>query len=207
MRIMCEIYLNNMARLKKLSLPVICLQPRERILDLSPLTLMMQQLFVSNALIMKSWGKEIRRSGFCLESYLNMSFLCVPAYNCIFQVKVRARLSRPLQRGRGRYGARDLRPRRGLMRGPPAPWGRPVSRRPPLRGSRVSTRVPPLADRSFKRPVTMRDRRPFMAVAPRGRPVAPLSRRSYDRRSPGMGSVLSFCFYLLFPLYSLFGDD
>ncbi|XP_016544431.2 uncharacterized protein LOC107844558 [Capsicum annuum] len=100
------------------------------------------------------------------------------------KVKVRARLSRPLQRGRGRYGARDLRPRRGLMRGPPAPWGRPVSRRPPLRGSRVSTRVPPLADRSFKRPVTMRDRRPFMAVAPRGRPVAPLSRRSYDRRSP-----------------------
>ncbi|WMV11111.1 hypothetical protein MTR67_004496 [Solanum verrucosum] len=98
------------------------------------------------------------------------------------KVKVRARLSRPLQRGRGRYGARDLRPRRGLMRGPPAPWSRPVSRRLPVRGSRVSSRVPPLADRSFKRPVAMRDRRPVMA--PRGRPMSPLSSRSYDRRPP-----------------------
>ncbi|XP_060219020.1 uncharacterized protein LOC132645823 isoform X1 [Lycium barbarum] len=96
------------------------------------------------------------------------------------KVKVRARLSRPLQRGRGRYGARDLRPRRG----PPAPWGRPVPHRLPVRGSRVSPRVPHPADRSFKRPVTMRDRRPVMAVAPRGRPVAPLSSRSYDRRPP-----------------------
>ncbi|XP_015059947.1 uncharacterized protein LOC107005804 isoform X1 [Solanum pennellii] len=98
------------------------------------------------------------------------------------KVKVRARLSRPLQRGRGRYGARDLRPRRGMMRGPPAPWGRPVSRRLPVRGSRVGSRVPPLGDRSFKRPVTMRDRRPVMA--PRGRPMSPLSSRSYDRRPP-----------------------
>ncbi|KAK4379506.1 hypothetical protein RND71_001368 [Anisodus tanguticus] len=96
------------------------------------------------------------------------------------KVKVRARLSRPLQRGRGRYGTRDLRPRRG----PLAPWGRPVPRRLPVRGSRVSTRFPPPADRSFKRPVAVRDRRPVMAVAPRGRPVAPLSSRSYDRRPP-----------------------
>ncbi|XP_075094904.1 uncharacterized protein LOC107770526 isoform X1 [Nicotiana tabacum] len=100
------------------------------------------------------------------------------------KVKVRARLSRPLQRGRGRYGARDLRPRHGLMRGPRAPWGRPVPHRLPVCGSRVSTRVPPLADRSFKRPAAMRDRRPVMVVAPRGRPVAPLSSRSYDRRPP-----------------------
>lgn len=130
-----------------------------------------------------------------------MSFLCVPPYICIFQVKVRARLSRPLQRGRGRYGARDLRPRRGLMRGPPAPWSRPVPRRLPVRGSRVGTRVPPPVDRSFKRPVAVRDRRPVMA--PRGRPMAQLSSRSYDRRPPGMGSVLNFCFALLLPLYLL----
>ncbi|KAK4372074.1 hypothetical protein RND71_007458 [Anisodus tanguticus] len=96
------------------------------------------------------------------------------------KVKVRARLSRPLQRGRGNYGARDLRSRRG----PLAPWGRSVPRRLPVRGSRVSTRFLPPADRSFKRPVAMRDRRPVMAVAPRGRPVASLSSRSYDRRPP-----------------------
>ncbi|CAN4125980.1 unnamed protein product [Withania somnifera] len=89
------------------------------------------------------------------------------------KVKVRARLSRPLQRGRGRYGARDPRPRRGLMRGPHAPWGRPL----------VHVYLPP-SDHSFKRPVSMRDRRPVMAMAPRGRPVAPLSSRSYYRRPP-----------------------
>ncbi|CAN4111892.1 unnamed protein product [Withania somnifera] len=100
------------------------------------------------------------------------------------KVKVRARLSRPLQRGRGRYGARDPRPRRGLIRGLPAPWSRPVSRRLPVRGPRVSTRVPPPSDRSFKRPVAMRDRRPIMVMAPRGRSAAPLSSRSYDRRPP-----------------------
>lgn len=115
------------------------------------------------------------------------------AYICIIQVKVRARLSRPLQRGRGRYGARSLRPRRGLMHGPPAPWSRPISRRPPVRASRGSTRFPRPADRSFKRTVAVRDRRP--AMAPRGRPMTPLSSRSYDRRPPGMGSVseLLFC--------------
>ncbi|XP_019224504.1 PREDICTED: heterogeneous nuclear ribonucleoprotein R-like isoform X2 [Nicotiana attenuata] len=101
------------------------------------------------------------------------------------KVKVRARLSRPLQRGRGKYGGRgDLRPRHMPLRGPRAPWGRTVPHSRPTRGTRVSTRLPPVVGRGFKRPATLRDRRAVMALPPRGRPMAPPPSRSYERRPP-----------------------
>ncbi|XP_059301698.1 heterogeneous nuclear ribonucleoprotein Q-like isoform X2 [Lycium ferocissimum] len=100
------------------------------------------------------------------------------------KVKVRARLSRPLQRGRGKYGGRgDMRPWHMPMHGPRAPWGRIVPHSRPIRGTRVSTRVPPVVGRGFKRPAALRDRRAVMALPPRGRPAPPPS-RSYDRRPP-----------------------
>ncbi|RVW14993.1 Heterogeneous nuclear ribonucleoprotein Q [Vitis vinifera] len=72
------------------------------------------------------------------------------------KAKVRARLSRPLQRGKGKHISRgDFRPGRG-------------------------PRLPPAA---VKRPIGFRDRRPVMAMPPRGRPLPPPS-RSYDRRAP-----------------------
>ncbi|XP_049400211.1 heterogeneous nuclear ribonucleoprotein Q-like isoform X2 [Solanum stenotomum] len=101
------------------------------------------------------------------------------------KVKVRARLSRPLERGRGKYGGRgDLRPWRMSMHGPRAPWGRIVPHSHAIRGTRVSRRMPPVVGRGFKRPAGSRDRRAVMDLPPRGRPTAPPSSRSYDRRPP-----------------------
>ncbi|KAL7120913.1 hypothetical protein ACP275_02G150600 [Erythranthe tilingii] len=101
------------------------------------------------------------------------------------KAKVRARLSRPLQRGKGKHVARgDFRPGRGSIGGVRSPWGRPVPHSIPLRGTRgIGPRFPPVVDRGFKRPAVIRDRRPVMDAPPRGRPVAPLP-RSYDRRPP-----------------------
>lgn len=104
----------------------------------------------------------------------------------MFQAKVRARLSRPLQRGKGKHVARgDFRPGRGSIRSARSPWSRPVPRGIPVRAPRIPPRLPPVVDRSFKRPVAIRERRPVMAVPPRARPAAPLP-RSYDKRPPGM---------------------
>lgn len=107
---------------------------------------------------------------------------------CLFQAKVRARLSRPLQRGKGKHVARaDFRPGRSSTRGGRSPWSRSVPRSVPARGPRsmVPPRLPPVVDRGFKRPLPIRDRRPAMALPPRSRPVAPLP-RSYERRPPGI---------------------
>ncbi|KAL3613654.1 hypothetical protein CASFOL_041728 [Castilleja foliolosa] len=110
------------------------------------------------------------------------------------KAKVRARLSRPLQRGKGKsVSRRDSRPGRGSIRGARSPWGRPAQRSVPVRGPRgIGPRIPPVSDRGFRRPAAIRDRRPVMAPPPRARPVAPLPRsrpvaplpRSYDRRPP-----------------------
>ncbi|XP_055807255.1 heterogeneous nuclear ribonucleoprotein Q-like isoform X2 [Solanum dulcamara] len=102
------------------------------------------------------------------------------------KVKVRSRLSRPLHMGRGKYGGRgDFRPWRLPMRGSHAPWGRTTPYSRSIRGTRVSTRVPPIVGRGFKRPAALRDRHAVMALPPRGgRPMASPPRRSYDRRSP-----------------------
>ncbi|GER49400.1 RNA binding protein [Striga asiatica] len=102
------------------------------------------------------------------------------------KVKVRARLSRPLQRGKGKSVARgDSRPVRGSVRGARSPWGGPVNRSASFRGSvGTGSRIPPVADRGYRRPAGIRDRRPVVAPPPpRSRPAAPLP-RSYDRRPP-----------------------
>nr|XP_043609196.1 nucleolin [Erigeron canadensis]XP_043609198.1 nucleolin [Erigeron canadensis]XP_043609199.1 nucleolin [Erigeron canadensis] len=113
------------------------------------------------------------------------------------KAKVRARLSRPLQRGKGKHASRiDFRPGRPSPGGFRGPWARPVPRLiprpvprpvprllPPRSVRRVAGRPPPVVDRSLRRPVASRDRRPIVARPPRGRPVAPLP-RSYDRRPP-----------------------
>lgn len=104
---------------------------------------------------------------------------------------MRARLSRPLQRGKGKHTSRgDFRSGYGSARGVRGSWDRPATRSIPLRASRgIGGRraPPPVASRGVKRPlVGLRDRRPVMAVAGRGgRPLPPIS-RSYDRRAPGM---------------------
>uniref|UniRef100_A0A2C9VW24 RRM domain-containing protein n=1 Tax=Manihot esculenta TaxID=3983 RepID=A0A2C9VW24_MANES len=89
------------------------------------------------------------------------------------KAKVRARLSRPLQRGKGKHASRtDFRGWYGgrVARGP---WVRPT------RG--LSSRAAPA---SVKRPAGLRDRRPpVMSMAARGRPLPPPP-RSYDRRAP-----------------------
>ncbi|XP_059651662.1 heterogeneous nuclear ribonucleoprotein Q-like [Cornus florida] len=99
------------------------------------------------------------------------------------RAKVRARLSRPLQRGKGKHVVRgDFRPGHAVGRGLRSPWSRPVPRSLPMRGARgIGGRLPPVSDRGLRRPVAFRDRRPAMAMPPRGRPLAPLP-RSYDRR-------------------------
>ncbi|KGN56704.1 nucleolin [Cucumis sativus] len=97
------------------------------------------------------------------------------------KAKVRARLSRPLQRGKGKHASRtDYWPGRttGRVRGS---WTRPAPRSIPIRGVRgVGSHLPPV---SVKRPSGVRDRRPVIAVPPRGRPVAAVA-RSYDRGPP-----------------------
>ncbi|KAF7153608.1 hypothetical protein RHSIM_Rhsim01G0141800 [Rhododendron simsii] len=99
------------------------------------------------------------------------------------KVKVRARLSRPLQRGKGKHVSRDFRPGRGAPRGARGPWVRPVPRSLPIRAARgIVSRLPPI-DRGLKRPMGFRDRRPVMTVPVRGRPLPPPP-RSYERRPP-----------------------
>ncbi|KAL3516811.1 hypothetical protein ACH5RR_023713 [Cinchona calisaya] len=106
------------------------------------------------------------------------------------KAKVRARLSRPLQRSRGKHIARgDFRAGRGPVRGIrgpwSGPWSGPVPHRIPVRGTRgVPPRMPPVMDRGFRRPAGFRDRHPVMDIPPpRARQVAPPS-RSYERRPP-----------------------
>ncbi|XP_006338907.1 nucleolin-like isoform X1 [Solanum tuberosum] len=101
------------------------------------------------------------------------------------KVKVRARLSRPLHMGRGKYGGRgEFRPWRMPMHGSHAPWGRTAPYSRSIRGTRVSTCMPPVVGRGFKRPAALRDRHAEMALSPRGRFMASPPRRSYDRRPP-----------------------
>lgn len=98
-----------------------------------------------------------------------------------FQAKVRARLSRPLQRGRGKHvGRGDYRPGRGSGIISRPSWNRPAPRSFSSRGARgIGSRVLPV------RSVSARDRRPIMSVPVRSRPLAPPA-RAYDRRPAGM---------------------
>ncbi|KAJ6808184.1 uncharacterized protein M6B38_403840 [Iris pallida] len=106
------------------------------------------------------------------------------------KVKVRARLSRPHQRGRGKRGIHgDTRLSRAAPRGHisysrPPPHRLSHATRPFRgRGAPLGVRGAPLGGRGFKRPIVYREKRPFMAVAERPRRLPP-PERSYDRRPP-----------------------
>uniref|UniRef100_A0A2P2KFU3 Uncharacterized protein MANES_05G056900 n=1 Tax=Rhizophora mucronata TaxID=61149 RepID=A0A2P2KFU3_RHIMU len=101
------------------------------------------------------------------------------------KAKVRARLSRPLQRGKGRHSSRgDFRSGHGSSRVVRGPWIRPAPRSIASRSIRGLGSRPPTA--SVKRPVGLRDRRPpVMSMPARARPLPPPPPpRSYDRRAP-----------------------
>ncbi|ERN01072.1 nucleolin [Amborella trichopoda] len=108
------------------------------------------------------------------------------------KVKVRARLSRPHQRGRvSKRGARgDFKVGRGGMRGAKAPWAgrgapRLESRRFPARVPRgLGGRGAPIPSRALRRPLGFRDRRPVAPVPPERVRHLPPPGRSYDRRPP-----------------------
>lgn len=105
----------------------------------------------------------------------------------LYQAKVRARLSRPLQRGKGKNVVRgEFRSGHGPVRGMRSPWNRSLTHSIPVRGTRgIPPRMPPTIDRGFKRPASFRDRRPVMDIPPRARPMPPPP-RPYERRPPGM---------------------
>lgn len=101
------------------------------------------------------------------------------------KVKVRARLSRPLQRGRGKHNARgDFRAGHLASRDIRPSWSHLPSRRfPPIRASRESIgRGIPVGGRGPKKPIGFRDKRP-LEISERTRRV-PLPVRSYGRRPP-----------------------
>ncbi|KAK8967251.1 Polyadenylate-binding protein RBP47B [Platanthera guangdongensis] len=123
------------------------------------------------------------------------------------KVKVRARLSRPLQRGRGKHVARgDFRVGRAPIRGGRGSFGRAPFHRLPLRASRgivghvapLSVRGLSVGGRGSKRTVGFRDKRPLPAISERPRRFPPpeksyrrppvpvhskrISKRVYDRR-------------------------
>ncbi|KAL3571773.1 hypothetical protein D5086_025677 [Populus alba] len=99
------------------------------------------------------------------------------------KVKVRARLSRPLQRGKGKHASRgDFRSGHGASRVVRGPWVRPLQHSYSTHAVRgIATRAPPV---SLNRSPGLRERRPpVMSMPARSRPLAPHS-RSYDRRPP-----------------------
>ncbi|CAD5175471.1 unnamed protein product [Musa acuminata subsp. malaccensis] len=100
------------------------------------------------------------------------------------KVKVRARLSRPHQRGRVKRGLRgNFMIGRRPAYGGRVPYGRPPPHRFPSRAPRpVVPRGVPVGGRGVKRPLGYRDRHPVMAAAERGR--LPPPERSYERRPP-----------------------
>ncbi|KAF8776216.1 hypothetical protein HU200_003752 [Digitaria exilis] len=103
------------------------------------------------------------------------------------KAKVRARLSRPLQRPpRMKHGLRgNFRVGHGASRGGRLPYARPPPpRRPPPRLVRPAvSRLPPIRSHPLKRPIDIRDRRPAMSMPDRARRLPP-PERSYDRRPP-----------------------
>lgn len=109
------------------------------------------------------------------------------------QVKVRARLSRPRQRGRsGKHARGGYSIGRSVGRGGRSPWAPSISRMDSLRYAGRSGHV--VQSRSaygsgFKRPLAPRDRHPVAdVVAERmgSRRHLPPSDRSLGQRSPGI---------------------
>uniref|UniRef100_A0ACD5UDV6 Uncharacterized protein n=3 Tax=Avena sativa TaxID=4498 RepID=A0ACD5UDV6_AVESA len=102
------------------------------------------------------------------------------------KAKVRARLSRPMQRPtRMKHGLRgNFRIGQSAPRGGRFPYSRPPPRRPLPRLVRPDvSRLPPIRSRPLKRSIDIRDRRPVVSVPERVRRLPP-SERSYDRRPP-----------------------
>ncbi|GAB2270798.1 hypothetical protein Dimus_005665 [Dionaea muscipula] len=103
------------------------------------------------------------------------------------KVKVRARLSRPLQRPKGRrvhVPRVDYRGMRAAGRSVRAPWNRSLPCAVPSRSTRaVGNRIHPAADHGLRRPVGIRDRRPAISM-PGGARALPPPPRSLDRRAP-----------------------
>ncbi|CAL1388892.1 unnamed protein product [Linum trigynum] len=96
------------------------------------------------------------------------------------KAKVRARLSRPLERGKGKHLSRkDVRP--GRRTGSRGPWVRSAPRSLTSRSVRMAgSRIPPPSVRRHAGP---RERHaPVTSEPARSRPLAPP--RSYDRRAP-----------------------
>ncbi|XP_062226303.1 uncharacterized protein LOC133924673 [Phragmites australis] len=104
------------------------------------------------------------------------------------KAKIRARLSRPLQRPPiTKHGLRgNFRVGHGAPRGGRLPYARPTPPRrpPPCLVRPAVSRVPPIRSHPMKRPVDIRDRRPVMSIPDRARHLAP-PERSYDRRPLG----------------------
>ncbi|XP_056693275.1 uncharacterized protein [Spinacia oleracea] len=108
-----------------------------------------------------------------------------PGDEIMAQAKVRARLSRPLQRGKGKNPRVDHnKGGRVAGRRPRAPWNRPLPRPLPPRMRAIGSRPPIVVGRGLKRPVGVRDRRPPPPMPARARPLPPPP-RSYERRAPG----------------------
>ncbi|KAK8711132.1 hypothetical protein V6N13_146428 [Hibiscus sabdariffa] len=101
------------------------------------------------------------------------------------KAKVRARLSRPHQRGRDKHISRDgFRYGRGSRRVVRGSWDRSGPRGFSPCGVRgITNRAPPP---SLKRPVGLRGKRPLITAPTRGRPSTPPPSRSYDRRAPAI---------------------
>jgi len=119
-----------------------------------------------------------------------LMYLALLLTSSFAQAKVRARLSRPSQRGKGKSHSRgEHRGARVTRRRLRAPWNRPLPPRPrPARGRGIGSRVAAAPDyRGLKRPVGLRDRRPPPAIPARPRPLPPPP-RSYERRAPGIDS-------------------
>lgn len=106
-------------------------------------------------------------------------------FDMCFQVKVRARLSRPLQKGRGKFGRRVeyLRTERTASRGGRFSWSRPLPYRTVGQSSRPVGGRGPIGIRGVERPTDFKSRRPIMGTAERMRQLPPPG-RSYDRRPP-----------------------
>lgn len=135
----------------------------------------------------------VRLFGCLLQDFTNCRFVSK-------QAKVRARLSRPVPRGKGKRNSRgDFYPGHGATHGFKAPWGRSIPPRSlPVREARgVRGHLPPI-NRGLRRPPPVfRDRREVIAKSPRGRTMLSPISRSYDRRPPpGMYSSFQL-FYLL----------
>ncbi|KAH9627494.1 hypothetical protein KSS87_006185 [Heliosperma pusillum] len=113
------------------------------------------------------------------------------------KTKVRARLSRPLQRGKGKNQPRaDHRTSRAAGRAagrrPRAPWNRPLPPRPlPARVRGFGNRAAVLADRNMKRPMGPRDRRPPPPLPARARPLPPPPREEQPPRSRAVADYAS----------------